>query len=628
MGEPGTAAMSERGTTDYHEQLLTSLLASVFGELDDSAAALLRDRLRWIAIAGGQTLMAQGEPGDSMYLLVSGRLRAYVLQDDGTQRMVREMSRGQVIGEMSLITHEPRSATVVAIRDSVLVRLDQPAFDRLIAASPQVAMALTRQIIQRLKTEHQGAPYAAPVTVGLLPVTGGIDVPAFARGLTAQLERFGRVRVVDGSIMAPDSQDLEDGAAVHRRVALRLDEIETSHEFVLLLADASPTPWTHLCSRHSDELLLLADATQPPVVHAIEQQCLVQRPPRTEASQLLLLLHDAALRCPSGTREWLARRPVADHLHLRRALARDMARLARLLSRNGVGLVLGGGGARGFAHLGVLRALEAQGIEVDCVGGTSIGAAMAWPVALDQPVAQMMPVIRRGFAGNPTGDFNLIPFVSLFRGRRVRDAMQQSLQALLGPGGSATHIEDLWKHFFCVATNYSQAREEVLRSGNLMACTLASLAIPGALPPVVRDGDLLCDGGTFNNFPVDVMRAQRGIGCVIGVDLSARKPRRIEVDEVPGTWALLRDRLRPRKARRYKLPSLPAILLNSTILYSESRLGSAARLTDVHFKPPLERVGLLQWGRLDDIERQGFEHAQQVLARPEVAARLKGEKGS
>jgi NTE family protein len=612
--------------TDEQEQLLTRLLVQAFGEdVDTSAMALLREHLRWVALAGGQTLMAEGEPGDSMVLVVSGRLRAYVQRDDGAPRMVREMARGQVIGEISLITGEPRSATVVAIRDSVLVRLDKAAFDRVVATSSQVALALTRQIIQRLKTEHQAAPYAAPVTVGLLPVTDGIDAAAFARDLAAQLARFGRVRVVDAALMASAASEdaIDDPAAAHRRVALLLDQIETAHEFVLLLADPSPTPWTHLCSRHSDELLLLADAMKPRVVHAVEQQCLEQRPPRTEASQILLLLHAAALRCPTGTHEWLARRPVTDHLHLRPALARDMARLARLLSRNGIGLVLGGGGARGFAHLGVMRALQEQGIEVDCIGGTSIGAVMAWPAAVDQPVAQMLPVVRRGFAVNPTGDYNLIPFVSLSRGARLRRAMRQGLQDLLGPDGASIGIEDLWKSFFCVASNYSQAREEVLRSGNLMACTLASLAIPGALPPVVRDGDLMCDGGTFNNFPVDVMRAQRGIGCVIGVDLSARKARRIDVDEVPGTWALLRDRLRPRSARRYKLPALTSILLNSTILYSESRQGTAARLTDVHFRPPLERVGLLQWNRLDETVRQGYEHAKEVLAQPDMLAKLK-----
>jgi NTE family protein len=298
-----------------------------------------------------------------------------------------------------------------------------------------------------------------------------------------------------------------------------------------------------------------------------------------------------------------------------------MARLARLLSRNGVGLVLGGGGARGFAHLGVLRALQEQGVEIDCVGGTSIGAVMALLAASDQPIEPLMTAARRVFAGNPTGDFNLIPFVSLFGGQRLRRALRQGTRDILGHDAD---IEDLWKGYFCIASNYSRAREEVLRSGPLVEAMLASISVPGALPPVVRDGDLLCDGATFNNFPADVMRARRGIGCVIGVDLSARKPRRVEFDRVPGTWALLRDRLRPRKARRYKLPSLSSILLNVTILYSESRLGQAARLTDVLIKPPLERVGLLQWSRFDDIERQGYEHAQQVLARAEVMARLNG----
>jgi NTE family protein len=598
--------------SSYHERLLSQLLATVFGDLDDVATALLREHLRWVAVAGGQTLMAQDEPGDSMYISVSGRLRAYVRQDDGSQRMVREMSRGQVIGEMSLFTDEPRSATVIAIRDSVLVRLDKAQFMRLIAASSQVAVALTRQIIQRLKTEHQPTAYAAPVTVGLVPISAAVDTPGFAERLAAQLARFGRVRVLDAAVMRSPGAVAEEPAEVHRRVSLMLDEIESNHEFVLLVADPTPTAWTQLCSRHCDELLLLAQAEQPAAIHPIEQQCLMNRPPRTEACEILLLLHEPDTRCPKGTRDWLARRPVADHVHLRPGLERDMARLARLISRNAVGLVLAGGGARGFAHLGVLRALEEQGIEVDCVGGTSMGAVMALMVASDQPVPRLMTLAQGAFALNPTGDYNLLPLVSLIRGRRLRRILQRAAHELLG--GDAD-IEDLWKNFFCVASNYSQAREEVLRHGDVQAAVLASVAIPGALPPVVREGDLLCDGGSFNNFPVDLMRAQRGVGCVIGVDLSARRARRIPFAEVPGPWTLLRDRLRPRKSRRYKLPTLAAYLLNVTILYSQSRQQSAERLMDIHFKPPLERVGLLEWDRMEAIAQQGYEHAKEVLAK-------------
>jgi NTE family protein len=498
---------------------------------------------------------------------------------------------------------------VVAIRDSVLVRLDKEAFDRLIAASSQVAVALTRQIIQRLKTEHQTAAYAAPITVGLMPVTAGVDAPALARALATQLERFGRVCSVDAGLLAAHAG--EDASDTNDRVALALDEIESRHAFVLLVADPAPTPWTHLVSRHCDELLLLADATQPARVSAAETECLVNRPPRTEASEILVLLHAADAACPTGTHAWLERRAVADHVHLRPALERDVARLARLLARQAVGLVLAGGGARGFAHVGVMQALDEAGIEVDCVGGTSMGAVMAVLTASDRPMADCHAVLRQAFAVNPTGDFNWLPLVSLIRGRRMRSIAERSIAALLG---GPRDIEDLWKNFFCIATNYSQAREEVLTRGDLLHAVLASSAIPGALPPLVRDGDLLCDGGTFNNFPVDVMRARRGIGRVIGVDLSARKPRKLEFDEVPGPWALLRDRLRPRQARRYRLPTLASYLLNVTILYSQSREAAARRLSDLYIKPPLERVGLLQWNRLDAIVRQGYEHAKEVLA--------------
>ena len=116
--------------SQFQDQLLERHLGALLGGLEPGALALLRSELQWVEIAAGETLMAQGDPGDSMYLSISGRLRAYIRDEDGVEHMVREMARGQVIGEMALYTDEPRSATVVAIRDSVLVRLDKSAFNR------------------------------------------------------------------------------------------------------------------------------------------------------------------------------------------------------------------------------------------------------------------------------------------------------------------------------------------------------------------------------------------------------------------------------------------------------------------------------------------------------------------
>lgn len=619
-----SAPESRHNPSQYQDQLLERHLGALLGGLDPAAVAMLRSELQWVEIAAGETLMAQGDPGDSMYLSISGRLRAYIRGEDGVQRMVREMARGQVIGEMALYTDEPRSATVVAIRDSVLVRLDKPAFNRLLSSSVQVSIALTRQLIHRLQTAQTRSDFARPVTIGLLPITGGVQTLDFARGLAEQLTRLlrnggptARVCIVDAERIDRELQQPglarcpADDLQANRRIALHLDQLEATHDYVLLVGDDAPSPWTQRCSRRCDEMLLLADATQPPELHPTETQFLMRRPGRAEAAEILVLLHPAELRCPRGTRHWLARRPVADHIHIRPALERDMARLARIQSGNAVGLVLAGGGARGLAHLGVAQALAQRGVELDYVGGTSIGSVMAVLLASDQPLQRAIDIAREAFSINPTGDFNLVPVLSLIRGRRLRRTVSHALEQLLG---FQADLEDLWKNCYCVASNYSQASEHVIHRGSALSSMLASIAIPGALPPVLLDGDLLCDGGTFNNFPVDVMRRLRGVGRVIGVDLSLRKPRRIDHEHVPDAWELLRDRLRPKLRRKYRFPSLTSYLMNVTVLYSTSRQRQSKRLTDLHFNPPLERVGMLQWDKFDGIVAQGREHALQVLA--------------
>jgi NTE family protein len=614
--------------TSSRDELLTRLLQDYLQPVEAATLAVLRPHLQWVRLAAGDVLMTQGDPGDALYITVSGRLRAYARDGDGPERLLRDMARGQVIGEMALFTQAPRSATVVAIRDSVLVRLDAAGWDELLRTSPQVSALLTRQALLRLQTPGNGAQ-ARPVTMGLLPVSAGVDVSRWAPQLAAALGRHGKVCVVDAASL--DAALAEPGLArrgrddvdASQRIAHHLDALEASHDFVLLAGDAEPSAWTERCARHADELLLLADATQPPEVHPTEHTLLCQRPARSEAAEILVLLHPAAAVSPRHTAAWLDRRPVADHVHLRRDDEQDMARLARIQSRNAVGLVLAGGGARGLAHLGVYQALQEQGVQVDFVGGTSIGAAMASLFASGQSAQRVIDIARRAFANNPTGDYRPLPLVSLIAGRRLRRQVDQAVRELSGFDANA---EDLWKNWYCVASNYSQACEQVLRRGSLSRAMRASMAIPGALPPVLLDGDLLCDGGTFNNFPVDVMRARRGVGTVLGVDLSVRSTRRHNHEEMPSTWALLLDRMRPKARRRYRFPSLVAYLMNVTILYSSSRQGETLAQADLVLSPPLPRVGMLQWARFDDIVQQGHAHATEVLTQvdPLLLTTLRG----
>ena len=170
---------------------------------------------------------------------------------------------------MSLYTDAPRSATLIAIRDSVLVRLPKHAFRQLLALSGQISIALTRQIIGRLQHDESRSQTDRPVTIALLPISDGVDLAAIASQLATALRRIGRAVVVDAAALDAELGDpgithrAQSDTEANRRIALRLDEIEAANDFVLLVGDTSPTEWTSRCSRHGDELYLFADAAQP-----------------------------------------------------------------------------------------------------------------------------------------------------------------------------------------------------------------------------------------------------------------------------------------------------------------------------------------------------------------------------
>jgi NTE family protein len=201
------------------------------------------------------------------------------------------------------------------------------------------------------------------------------------------------------------------------------------------------------------------------------------------------------------------------------------------------------------------------------------------------------------FALNPTGDLNPLPLISIIRGQQLRRVVGKALVWLLGrEGRHRGPLEALLLRGHQLHPGARRAPDERPHP----AGAAGQHRHPGRIATGgVRDGDLLCDGGTFNNFPVDVMRARRGVGTVIGVDLSQTIARKLPLEQMPSWWQLALDRLRPRRRRRYRLPSLPAYLMNVTILYSSSRRAQARADADWVFNPPLFKVGMLQWSRLE-----------------------------
>jgi predicted acylesterase/phospholipase RssA len=212
-----------------------------------------------------------------------------------------------------------------------------------------------------------------------------------------------------------------------------------------------------------------------------------------------------------------------------RAPSPRCARLARLLTGRGIGLTLSGGGARGLAHIGVVKALRQANIAIDAVGGTSLGAILGAGVAMEWTHDELVDRFRRAFVDtNPLNDYTL-PLMSLVSGRKVTRLLRGEFGEL--------QIEDLPLPFYCVSSNLTTGRLAVHRTGSLWRWLRASVAIPGVLPPIFHQGDVHVDGGAMNNLPVDVMR-EVGRGPIIGVDVGADRAFTADFDDVdvPGLW--------------------------------------------------------------------------------------------
>jgi len=606
---------------EAHHGMLIDGLTHIFGQFNPEMLKHVLPWVEWIELGGGEVLFRQDDHDETLFFVVSGRLRASYVDAAGQRSMLGEIARGETVGEMAFFTGEPRTATVTAIRDSVLARFSNTVFRELLLAYPLVSLNMTRQVIERFKRVNSGRKTPTkPVIIGVLGISRNIDTMAFAQSLAQHLRIHGQATVVTSQHM--DAQLEEPGAAQasrgdverSRRVTVRLDKIEAQHDFVVFVADEQRSEWTQRCIRHCDELLLLADADEPPIAHPNELN-LHASDDAGEAQAVLVLLHPDGRRSPTQTARWLDARHLAGHCHVRRGVTRDWQRLARVVSRNTVGLVLSGGGARGFAHLGVMRAMEEAGIGVDMVAGTSIGAVMAAYAGMDIPAQEMIDAARTAFRENPTGDYNMVPLMSLISGKRLRRVIDS---AVVDSRGQHIDIEDLWKDYFCITSNYSAAREAVHTRGPLAKSIRASVSIPGALPPVMLDGELHIDGGTFNNFPTDVMD-RRGASRIIGVDLLRDRGLRYELDEVPSALELIRDKLRGR-ARRYRLPSLTSLLLNTSLMYSYARQQEALSVLDLHFAPTVYSFGMLDWSKFDKIVDAGYRHGVDQLEKMGDAA--------
>jgi predicted acylesterase/phospholipase RssA len=274
-----------------------------------------------------------------------------------------------------------------------------------------------------------------------------------------------------------------------------------------------------------------------------------------------------------------------------------------LLTGKATTLVLGGGGARGFAHIGVLKALQETGrIEIDALGGSSIGSIVAAQIAMGWSLDEITERNRKAFAQNKALHDLTLPLVSLLKGRHG----DRILEDFFGD----TLIEDLTHDFFCVSTNLTRGSVVIHRRGELLSSIRASISVPGILPPVFSAGDILVDGGVLNNLPVDVMQGLHQ-SDVIAVDVSPVEDLSTGPDfkQCPAPWEILWQQIKPG-ASAHKVPKIFDILMRSATIASTRAAQKMSREVSLFLHPPTEAFGMTEWNAFDHLVELGYESSK------------------
>jgi predicted acylesterase/phospholipase RssA/CRP-like cAMP-binding protein len=606
-----------RADERLHRRQLLCRLHPIFGTLDRPLLDELEKSADWVHLERGRLLYEQHTRGEGLFLVISGRVRILSWGRDGSPRVLGEAGRGESTGEAVFFGGGRYQERVQAIRDSVLVGFTEEELDRLSVRRPKILRRVARNLVAR---QHRGTPSAGRVTnIALVHVGGSGASVGFGARLVEALSTFGPVlhldeAEVDRRLSEPGIARCWGDSPGTARLLAWLESQEASFRFVIYEAGGQPTAWTRRCLRQADRVLLAASADADPRETDLEKALHELEGQRLDAHETLVLLHPNGDQLPSGTRRWLEARPYVEaHAHVRLDRDQDMARLARVLAGAAVGVVLGGGGARALAHIGVLRALEESGLPVDLVGGTSMGASIAAQYAMGWSTKQIREVNHEVWVEIAPHRRLTLPIFSLI-GNRESERCGRMMYGDI-------EIEDLWIPFFCVSSNLATAERVVHRKGSLLWAATASASIPGAAMPVLNDrGELLVDGALLDNVPTDVMRELEG-GTVFAAEVSVEEDGAFTVDRIPTPWQALRGMLL-RRVARVRFPSLLEVAVRSSMLHSVYRQRASLAAADFVFRPPIDDFPLMDFRRLDDLVDAGYQDARHALERWEASGRL------
>jgi NTE family protein len=538
------------------------------------------DRASWFALTGGEPLFRAGDPADTLYLVRSGRLGVFRVDDSQPAQFLGVVRAGEPVGEMAMLAGTPHTASVVALRDSEILALPREAFFEAARSEPDLMVELSRLMIHRARERTAGA--AEPSVFGFVAARPR-PIRAFVERIAAAIQSMGfTCKVIDQTALASAAE--------------WFNRVEDDHDYVLYVAELDQPAWAALCARQVDRLFVVGSGLLAPPSQ------LPRRAGFGDGRQLtdLILLRDPRMTQPANTRVWIDAVRPDRWFHCVEGLASDAERMARVVTGTSVGLVLSGGGARAYCHIGAVRALHEAGVPLDFVGGASMGAVVGAGPALGWSDERLDREIRKAFVqSDPLSDL-AFPLVAMTRARKVAGLLEDAYGDI--------DMADMPLPFFAVSSNLTSGKLEVHRTGLLRRAMRASIAIPGVMPPVVIDGQVLVDGAVLKNFPTSVMR-QLNSGPIIGVDMSQTRGVDPEALQNPPSW------WRWILSGAWKRgPPIVSVLMRSATITTDAEMGEARGQADVLVLPDPGGSDIRDWKVYDGPVAAGHAAMRAALA--------------
>lgn len=504
-----------------------------------------------------------------------------------------DIGEGEPIGEFALFMAEPRSASVVAIRKSIVLELKEDQYLFIVSKHPKFSSKLTKFVVNRLRRNSlQQHLETSPKNIAVINFQADKDISVYTEAIKKEFESL----QVGIQILDHDSHSNLETQNIY-------DTLEEHNGLNFLVCSEVDPAWSRQCIIYADLVILATDFYADSQIQEIEKHLDLYSQNILNKKIYLLLLHPENPKFPENTRRWFENRKIDLHIHYRKNHGPDIRRFARILANKAIGLVLGGGGAKGFAHLGAIKALYDEGLEIDFLGGTSAGALYGLTAGFCDFDKNKIDFYSQDSANSKLtrNDFT-IPLISFMSGKK----MTKYLKKMLGE----TQLEDFWVGNYCVSTNYSNATSRVHDRGLAWKQIEASIAIPGIYPPVVIDHQLHVDGGVVDNLPIETMY-NYPVSHIIAISLTQLKSQPVDFEETPSARSLIWSNLTGKK--KYRLPNITSILVNSLTLNSRQKQEMSKSGVAIYLEMDLKGIGMMDDTRWKEIIQKGYDQMKEAL---------------